>query len=112
MLELSGPLLFELSKTHTHTRCSCITNSAQEDPSDINHQTSLYIGGLNLFNLPANTTALQSSAVFIGAIRNVIVGNTQLNLSCPLSEENTVKGMYLPAAAAADIVEESLQNEM
>ena len=52
---------------------------------------SLYVGGVDLFALPSNATQYMD---FVGSIRNVIIGSTQLDLGCPSQEENAILGFH------------------
>lgn len=59
---------------------------------DLNHHSSLYIGGVNLFLLSSSSN-LQTTN-FVGGIRNVAVGGEFLDLSCPAAGVNTITGGY------------------
>lgn len=71
--------------THTHTLthshiCSCSENEV------VSSNELLFVGGMSL----ANVNSSQSD--FVGAIRNVVIGQSQVNLRCPQEEENTLIG--------------------
>ena len=75
--------------THIHTLshiCSCPENGVVNSRSE----ELLYVGGINPLSL---TNVNVSRADFVGAIRNVIIGQSQVNLRCPQEEENTLTGM-------------------
>lgn len=72
--------------THTHTLlhiCSCSENEV------VNREELLYVGGINPLSL---TNVNASGADFVGAIRNVVIGRSQVNLRCLQEEENTLIG--------------------
>ena len=46
---------------------------------------------MDLFALPSNATLYMD---FVGSIRNVIIGSTQLDLECPSQEENAILGFH------------------
>ncbi len=48
------------------------------------------MGGLDLLSLPENATFLPG---LLGAIKNLIVDSSQVDLSCPSSQENTALGL-------------------
>ena len=48
------------------------------------------MGGVNPFSMTAEDFGITSD--FVGAIRNVIIGDSQVNLRCPQEEENTLTG--------------------
>lgn len=68
--------------------CRCVNTSQEQQGLD--HHASLYLGGVNLFFLPADTNVRTPN--FVGGIRNVVVGGVQLNPSCPAQEFNTIAG--------------------
>jgi hydroxylamine reductase (hybrid-cluster protein) len=61
--------------------CSCSENRV------VNKEELLYVGGINPLSL---TNVNASGTDFVGAIRNVVIGRSQVNLRCPQEEENTL----------------------
>lgn len=50
----------------------------------------LYVGGLDLLSLPDTTTFIPG---VLGAIKNLVVDGSQVDLGCPSSQENTAPGL-------------------
>ena len=78
----------QFTHTHIHTLshiCSCPENEVVNRPSE----GLLYVGGINPLSL---TDVNASRADFVGAIRNVVIGQSQVNLRCPQEEKNTLTG--------------------
>ena len=49
----------------------------------------LYVGGLDPLSLPENVSFIPG---LLGALKNLIIGGTQVDLSCPTKEQNTALG--------------------
>ena len=77
------------SLTHT-TLCSC-TNGTEEE--ELNLEQLLYVGGINpLLSTTGESAQFGLTSDFIGAIRNIIIDQSQLNSKCPQKDENTFIG--------------------
>ena len=55
----------------------------------MNREQLLFVGGINPLTL---TNEASSQSDFVGAIRNVVIGPSQVNFRCPQEEENTLIG--------------------
>ena len=53
---------------------------------------SLFIGGVGLLFLYDSVSL--SSSEFVGAIRNFIIDDTQVDLGCPTSDMNVLRGNF------------------
>lgn len=78
---------FTINAHDTHTQllhiCSCSENEL------VNRERLVYVGGINPLSL-TNENASRSD--FVGAIRNVVIGQSQVNLGCPQEEQHTLIG--------------------
>ncbi len=71
-------------------RCVNSSSDGGGEVASVDHQSSLYVGGVNSFLLHPNSSI--TTPDFLGGIRNVLVGGIQLNSNCPITDLNTMKG--------------------
>ena len=71
--------------------CFILSHRCRRTQPQTSDGPSLYVGGVDLFALPSNATQYTD---FVGSIRNVIIGSTQLDLECPSQEENAILGFH------------------
>ena len=74
-----------------HTSIVLLSHRCRRTLPQTTNGPSLYVGGVDLFALPSNATLYMD---FVGSIRNVIIGSTQLDLECPSQEENAILGFH------------------
>ena len=80
------------TQTYIHTQTHSCTSGTEED---LNKEQLLFIGGINPFLVTDQNFSRFTTTDFVGAIRNAVIGHSQVNFRCPLEEENTLIGNWI-----------------